>query len=499
MQTTSHHRRSHWLLFGIIALAVLLRAYGLTREGLWLDEARTIDFSNGGFAILCSDWTQGPLFLILIRIVRDLAGTSELTLRFLPMIFGTLCVPAIYHLGKRAVDKNTALIAALFMAVNPFAIHYSQDARPYTLFLLGSLVALNYSLKLAHEFRWPDVLGFAISVAAALYTHPFGVFLLPVLLIGFLSYWKENLSANRSRCLRGFLIAAAASALLFIPQVIRLSALFLRKTTTGTVARWITVPNIHDLLGAIVNYFMMPRLAYAVIVIILLGLLLGYSHRRKPGASFVLIGSLAFCCLILPWLVSVAITPIFVVRYTIPALSAFILSLAWALSSFRNKVRVPIIGLLLLITVWPLYGYYTEVDKDPWRETAQILQEKIRAGDVIVGNIWYLRFPLGFYFHPADSIRLVTPPRENDPVLTPDDENVIRNAMKNAPHIFFVKAYGSEHENLNRKMESLVQEQFAACDIVNMDTRIIRNRWAYHVARITITRYEPATAEALHP
>ena len=46
----------------------------------------------------------------------------------------------VYLIASRLFDKRTGLIAALFAAINPFLIYYSQEARMYE--MLAALAAL---------------------------------------------------------------------------------------------------------------------------------------------------------------------------------------------------------------------------------------------------------------------------------------------------------------------------------------------------------------------
>jgi Dolichyl-phosphate-mannose-protein mannosyltransferase len=65
--------------------------------------------------------------------------------RALTAVFGTLTVPALYLFGARLYGRTTALVAALFLAVAPFAVrdaHYIKHDVPVTLFVVLTLWAL---------------------------------------------------------------------------------------------------------------------------------------------------------------------------------------------------------------------------------------------------------------------------------------------------------------------------------------------------------------------
>ena len=98
---------------------------------------------------LVTQSTHPPLFFCLMNKWVTAFGTHYETLRndmrSLPAIFGVGAIAAIYFLGRIAFSKNVALTAAAVMAVSPFAVYLSQEARHYTLPVLLitlSLIAL---------------------------------------------------------------------------------------------------------------------------------------------------------------------------------------------------------------------------------------------------------------------------------------------------------------------------------------------------------------------
>ncbi len=69
-------------------------------------------------------------------------GDSETAIRSLSALFGILLVWLVYQIAVRLFDRRTALIATFFVAINPFLIYYSQEARMYE--MLAALTGLLY-------------------------------------------------------------------------------------------------------------------------------------------------------------------------------------------------------------------------------------------------------------------------------------------------------------------------------------------------------------------
>ncbi|RPH94221.1 hypothetical protein EHM69_07950 [candidate division KSB1 bacterium] len=467
------------VLFWILLFAAVLRFYGLGSESLWLDEGGTVEFSNRPFRALAVDWTQGPLFLALIKCVRLIAGTTEFTLRLLPAVFGILCVYAIYQLGRLLFGATCGLLAALFLAINPFAIFYSQDARPYTLFLWAAISAVYFVVRLAQNFRRRDAIGFAAFTVLALYTHPFAVFLIPVLVAAFGIFWLRLNPQNRKRALRLFLYSCGAAALLFCPQILRFAALFLRKADSNTVATWISVPTLDSLRQLFIQFFMQRYVSYFFVLTGIAALLFRKGISRNDRAGWMVVSALLLFSVLMPWIISIGITPIFVNRYLIPGLAAAVLLLAWSASVFPYKIRIPLVFFIIGLTAWPLYGYYTGADKDPWRETAQILCETIKAADLIVVYPSYISHPLEFYL-PAKEIQ------KRDGAITSAFPPPIPESCR---RIWLVQAYGPESNFHVREIERTISARFTADTLIAVRDRIKCNPFAYHVAQITLKRF----------
>ena len=80
-----------------------------------------------------------------------IAGHTEFALRFVSAWFSVLAVPLLYVLARRlGLPKLTSQIAAALLAISPYAIWHSQDARMYGISLaltLASTVLMLVALR----------------------------------------------------------------------------------------------------------------------------------------------------------------------------------------------------------------------------------------------------------------------------------------------------------------------------------------------------------------
>ena len=157
----------------------MLRFATLDRQSFWLDELVTVSLVRKSFgdmvhAIPHSEATPYLYYVVAWPWAR-LFGSGEVGLRSLSALAGTAAVVASDGAGASLVSRRVGLIAAALVAVNPFLIWYSQEARAYALVTLFVSVGLwLFGRALAGEGR--ALVGWALLSALALATHYFAVF-----------------------------------------------------------------------------------------------------------------------------------------------------------------------------------------------------------------------------------------------------------------------------------------------------------------------------------
>ncbi len=163
------------LLF-IFALATVLRVYHLSFKSISIDEA------IGGFyamepllrvVILTINDVHPPLFYLLHHFWIALFGMSEAALRSISVLFALLSVIGLCHLGALIFNRRAGLTAAFLLAISPWHIWISQNARSNSLLLFLIIVSI-YSFSQLLETRrkkWFAV--YACVTTIAIYTHYF--------------------------------------------------------------------------------------------------------------------------------------------------------------------------------------------------------------------------------------------------------------------------------------------------------------------------------------
>jgi mannosyltransferase len=147
------HLKSTAVLIGsVVVVAVILRGWQ-AGESLWLDELHTswtVSGSLSEVAERAAIGNQSPLYFWLAWFFARLPISPEIALRLPSLLAGCALPVAIYWLATlfaSGVKKDlpadaAAFLAAWLVAVDPQAIFYSQEARPYTLLILAAVIHL---------------------------------------------------------------------------------------------------------------------------------------------------------------------------------------------------------------------------------------------------------------------------------------------------------------------------------------------------------------------
>lgn len=170
-----------WQLAGLLSFTImagLLRFCRLGDWSFWRDETytleRAVDLANINLNYplwyLITHWSITPLQL------------SEWSARLPAAVVGTLSVPLIYLLVRRAYPPLTALLAALFVTISPWHLFWSQNARFYALLAILTSMALIVFYLGIDENRMTHLIASLVLVGLAVLTHSTGLF--TVVIIG---------------------------------------------------------------------------------------------------------------------------------------------------------------------------------------------------------------------------------------------------------------------------------------------------------------------------
>jgi len=193
--------RSRRWVWGLLALALLVRMLFLGRAELWADEVLFVNAANlpqdpiEVFGTLYkrflaighlpfSYMVQNAFLWVAQWFATDVAHHPFLQ-RFPSALWGAFTVPVFVQVGRRLASERLALVASLFLAVFFFPVYYSREAYVYAPLMFLSVAMLLLVLNVAETgtlTKRQAVLLLATGLAISL-THLTGV-LVPVTILG---------------------------------------------------------------------------------------------------------------------------------------------------------------------------------------------------------------------------------------------------------------------------------------------------------------------------
>ncbi len=118
-------------LVAITLLAAALRIYKISEWGFWIDEIYTIERATGDLDSLLI-----PLSTRLVSIPLGTLGMGEFSARIVPALVGLISIPIFFFPIRKITNGTTALLATLLLALSPWHLYWSQNARFYSALML---------------------------------------------------------------------------------------------------------------------------------------------------------------------------------------------------------------------------------------------------------------------------------------------------------------------------------------------------------------------------
>lgn len=408
-------------LLAITIVGAMLRCYHLGQNSLWIDEIASLETARERFwtipaAAMRQNAFEPPLYFWLLHAMAAAFGDGEVALRVGSAIFGALTIPLVWLLiWELSRQRQVATLSAIFIALNPLHLWYSQEARPYAIMMFfgtGALLALAKALRQPSRRLWAM---FALCTAIAMLTHAVSCVILAV---GFL--WVL-LRPDRSKMMRPFLLSAAASLLLLLPAYLPLARAIATATGTGSPERPLTGLELpYTAFTYIAGYSFGPsvreiqdsgwRMAASshivqlcVAAAFLGGWLALVVVNRKPPITLLLI----LCAL--PAIVAItgsaATSKAYNVRYAVLGVVGFVASLSAALIPLRPPVRNAVATMFCVVFVWADVQWFQEgrFQKEDSRAAIAWLSARLPSNATVAVAPSYAINTLAHYVARSDS------------------------------------------------------------------------------------------------
>ena len=400
--------RRVFALLLILGLALLLRLPNLGERSLWYDESFSVLFARlnldamlyGTLAMVqggSAAETHPLLYYMSLSAWMSAFGQGVFVVRLWSVIFGLASIAALHALLHDLLDARAAVFGALVAALAGFHVHYSQEARMYS--LLATLLTLTAwcglrAWRAQDRSRWAWWLGFGGFAALAMYTQQLAAFYLAVLGLIVLAL---SLHHRRHDALLGLASGTGLALLIYAPWLIHLPAQLGRVIANY----WLTQPTLADFFQTLYLFLtvyaelsaegLLLGLAGST-ALLTLALLTWLMALRRPasrpqarGVGFMValwLGPMA-----LMWLVS-QFQPVFLERSLIASAIMLYGFIGWSIGYVRTPR--PLRGLMALLFVGlSVLGLTTQYSLNtfpysPVHRLIEAVRSEWRVGDRLV-------------------------------------------------------------------------------------------------------------------
>ncbi|MFC1975638.1 glycosyltransferase family 39 protein [Chloroflexota bacterium] len=455
------------ILLVILTLGLSLRVYDLTDESIWKDEVITISVVSLIPVEIVENRTSNnhpPLYFLITHYWTTLAGVSVFSVRFLSVVFSVLGMAILYKLGHLMFNKEVGIVSTLILGMSPFHIFYSQDARMYTLMTFLTLLSVYFFIKLLQQDDFKDRIAYILFSCLLMYTHIYALFIIIAQNVYVFILYLFSSKSTRPN-LQKWILVESSLLFLYLPWII----LFLQQTFKVEGGYyWLSSPTVMSMVKSVGRYAGSVTLLLIFLLLVSFAIFnalpdtktLGKSIRTrtwngklsKPNNKVFLLLLWVFIPVILPFIISKVVTPIYLTRYTIGASLALYLLVAKGINDINYKaVKLIAISLVIILSFVNIWQYYPAVNKAPWKDVVALVDANAKSGDLLLfngleeGNIFKI------YSNRKDLIYESFP---NDGSYRISQENIktLKPTVNDYDRVWFIR---DRSENLNLIKETL--------------------------------------------
>ncbi len=400
------------ILTGIVLCGAWLRLTLLDRQSLWFDEADVVVRAQQSLTDVLRTFVRpgenGPLYNLLLHFWIQVFGPSETSVRMPSAIAGLLTIPVIYVVGWRTLGRRVGLFAAGLLAISPYHVWYSQEAKMYAIAVLLTLVSTACFIEAltGNKRRW--WIGYVIVTSLAFYFHVTTVLIFVAQSAFFLVTWPRWPGRHHA-----WLISVGALTLPYVPI-----ALWAARVVLGGANTWQPKVTLWQMTQIEATKFAVNRAKdlvteargtrvyglAAALGVLTMGLIGWGAENRSARVNQRWI--LFFTMLVvLPLLMFYVITfkqPLFNDRYLIMALPLYLLLAAAGLRGLEARIwpLALILCAALIAYAWmPLRDINRSnlSQKEDWRPAYQYVVQRAEPNDLLLIHPGYLITTYDYY------------------------------------------------------------------------------------------------------
>jgi len=404
----------------------------LDAKNLWWDESLSLQRAEAdlwtllrGLLVMYDGLTslptvdQHPFFSFLLQgtLLRLADNNGEFILRFISVMAATILVPLAYttvlYFVKRNVLPSTAQYwSALMAAISPFFLWYGQEARPYALWALLTLLSTYLLLWATDPMAKVTTLSkrrlvpYSLILICLITTHYYSLLLLPVhACLLYLYFYQQN---RKSAIITAGILSAVG--LLIGGLILWMKMSYGWGGNFQSVELDILFPDLLNAfsLGLSVDINKVWWLDVLYGLIALIGVLFAIRSKHTLKQQGWVIGAMMIVPMLALWLINLYQPAYMNARHLTLIGSGYLLALGSGLGllwHYQKWLTGLVVSIMITGAGYSTFNYFTQEEsaKDDYTSLGQYLDGRLMAGDVVL-----LRPPFSWrifrYYLPIEAI-----------------------------------------------------------------------------------------------
>ncbi len=386
----------YFIIVLILLLGALGRSLHIAEHSFWIDEGFSFFFMQSpDLARALAADVHPPLYFAGLRLWSEIAGDSELALRWFSLLPSMLSLALMHPLAQEALRARSMTrlggvvppLAMLMLALADGESFLAQEARQYTWLTLLVLAGMLFMARWLRGARRLDFLAWLLASVLALYTHYIAAFALAAQSL-YLLIW------TRGKRRTAGLAALLTSALTLLPWLAAVGLDQLGNRDSYKV--WSL-----ELSGAVlqeigIKYFT-SQWALMIGLVALGCVTILYRRDNAFALRRDRITPLLLLWLLLPFGMILLVNeflPFLVPRRLTQWTPVIALLVALGLGNIRQPIRGLMIAALL---VHGLAHYDFHRGQPDWRQIAHLTTRFAQPGDLVLTDVASGDYPLRYY------------------------------------------------------------------------------------------------------
>ncbi len=377
------------VLIGLPVAILLAICFPHINTGYWVDEVYSVTVSRSFpfmFHMFREYENNMSLYLVILHFWMHIFGDSEMATHALSLLIAGITIPVFFALERTMMNRTSSFFGALLLSVSPMFVYYAVETRSYSMLILSVTISSLLFIQLIRKPGYGMAVLYGLSIGLGVYIHYFGIL---ILLVHAFALTRRTLT---KKYLLIWLVAGVVTTILVFPLV-------LFPPHNKSTGDWIFAPDLQILWYAFSALF--GRGYVIVILAACLFFVFRSGYWKHAGKDFLpekLSTAWAFVPVLLVFVFSVLVKPVFITRYFAEIVPGAVLFIAVVIGhAGRNRVAKTTVWFLLLGIFLTKSFLFFRTKGSGLKDSVVYVNQQVKQGETVIIYPYFLELDMNYY------------------------------------------------------------------------------------------------------